>query len=195
MPVVIFDLSEVLIRGLLGVEEELVAYSSLPPREILRCMGGPILEAFCLGRISEQTYLEEVTRLASLKLPPDSLKALIRANFRKEIKGMPAFIRDLSKNHELYLLSDHAPEWANFIQQTHPFLQIFKARFFSFELGFTKKDPLSFLSILQTRNLSANECIFIDDSPENISSAAQIGLRGIQFVNRIQLEKDLEIFL
>ena len=195
MPALIFDLSEVLIRGLLGVEEKLASYSTLPPRDILRCMGGKILEAVCLGRISEETYLDEVIQLAGLSLSPDNLKTLIRANFRKEIEGMPALIRELSKGHELFLLSDHAPEWVNFILQTHPFLQVFKARFFSFELGFTKKDPLSFLSVLQTQKLSAAECLFIDDSPGNISCAAQIGLWGINFLNRTQLENDLENLL
>jgi hypothetical protein len=43
---------------------------------------------------------------------------------------MEDLVTQLARQHELILLSDHAAEWVGYIQGIHPFLSIFKARFF-----------------------------------------------------------------
>src|SRR5436305_1202527 len=58
--VIIFDLSEVLIAGLCGVEESLALRFRRPGPEILSAFGGELLIRLCRGEISEDFYLESI---------------------------------------------------------------------------------------------------------------------------------------
>ena len=59
------------------------------------------------------------------------------------------------------------------------------------QLGKTKKNPHTFLDVLEQMTYSASECLFIDDSAKNIEVAASVGISGIQFANAQQLHKEL----
>lgn len=50
--------------------------------------------------------------------------------------------------------------------------------FFSCELGFAKPDSRFFSEILDKLQISARHVLFIDDHPENVSSAGQVGIHG-----------------
>jgi FMN phosphatase YigB (HAD superfamily) len=86
----------------------------------------------------------------------------------EEIEGTVPLLVGLSANYEIILLSDHAKEWVAYIKSAHPFLGVFRETFFSYELGKTKKDPNTFLEVLERMKYRASECLFIDDNPRNI---------------------------
>ena len=44
-----------------------------------------------------------------------------------------------------------------------------------------KPDPKIYKTLLRRYNLKAEECVFIDDTEENVVSAQKIGLKGIVF--------------
>ena len=44
-----------------------------------------------------------------------------------------------------------------------------------------KPDPEIYKTLLRRYNLKAEECVFIDDTEENVVSAQKIGLNGIVF--------------
>ncbi len=104
---------------------------------------------------------------------------------------MEMLLDQLAMRHELVLLSDHAREWIEYIQEIHPFLRLFQSHHFSYELRQIKRQPSTFTKVLQRIQRQPSECLFIDDSPSNIASAAAIGLAGIQFENAQQLAKEL----
>jgi HAD superfamily hydrolase (TIGR01549 family) len=191
MPKIIFDLSEVLILGLVGIEKQLSSLVSTPEDEILACFGGQLLEEICSGNISEETYLQQIMANEKWDIQPETLKMVIRNNFHQEIEGTIPVLVSLSAKYEIVLLSDHASEWVSYIKTIHPFLSVFEQRFFSYELGKTKKNPHAFLEVLERMTYSASECLLIDDSLKNIEVAASVGISGIQFANAQQLHKEL----
>ncbi len=190
-PKIIFDLSEVLISGLIGVEKNLSAIIDLPEEEILKCFEGDLLQEICRGKISEDAYLQQVLRKRGWSIPVENLKTNIRDNFHREVEGTRAILFHLAEKYDVILLSDHAREWITYIKSVHPFLKEFKRMFFSYELGRTKKDPRTFEEVLEKISCPANECWLIDDSAENISIAASVGINGIQFKDARQLQKEL----
>jgi len=189
-PKIIFDLSEVLIFGLIGVEKNLSATVHLPENEILKCFAGQ-LEEICRGEISEDEFLQRILMQQGWSMPLELLKASIRDNFHREVEGTRSVLLHLAKKYEVILLSDHAREWVTCIKSIHPFLCVFKRTFFSYELGKTKKDPRTFDEVLEKMSYPANECWLIDDSAENIRIAASVGINGIQFKNAKQLQEAL----
>ena len=55
---IIFDLSEVLVVGLLGIERPLAVQLRVPELQVLRAFGGSRLERLFCGEITEDEYLQ-----------------------------------------------------------------------------------------------------------------------------------------
>lgn len=187
----IFDLSEVFIAGLLGIEKPLAARLRLDEQTVLPAFAGRLLEDLCCGRLTEDEYLARIRKRQRWRITPAELKRIIRRNFHRHVPGMAPLLRRLARKHELVLLSDHAAEWAAYIQRVHPWLRIFPTRFFSFELGQTKKRPSTFRKVLAAIGRRPDECLLVDDSAQNLAAAAVVGLRGIRFTSANALARAL----
>ena len=190
-PKIIFDLSEVLIMGLVGIEKPLSPMLNMPENEILPCFGGPNLQRICRGEISEDIYLQKIVEQQDWQISMDALKAIIRKNFHREVDGMKDILTHLAAQYEVILLSDHAAEWVTFIKQIYSFFDDFNKVFFSYELGGTKKEVNTFRKVLQQMNYQAQDCWLIDDSAKNIAVAESVGIHGVQFMTADQLKFEL----
>ena len=187
----IFDLSEVLIMGLVGIEKQLSPILNMPENEILPCFGGELLQSICRGKISEEYYLQKIVDHQNWQIEIERLKTIIRKNFHREVEGTKDILVHLANTHEVILLSDHAKEWVSYIRKIHSLFDVFHSVFFSYELGGTKKQSETFAKVLEEMNYGAQDCWFIDDSAANISVAANTGINGIQFKNADQLRFEL----
>ena len=188
---IIFDLSEVLIAGLLGIEKPLSRELSLPEAEIPSRFLGSLLEELLLGDISEEAYLRTIIERESWPVEIARLRQIILANFHREVEGSLAVLTSLDSKYELSLHSDHVREWISYIRSVHPFMQLFHHAFFSYELGRLKHDPQAFLIVLEQLAASPQDCLFIDDNPKNIQAAQSVGLPCICFRNAQQLRAEL----
>jgi phosphoglycolate phosphatase-like HAD superfamily hydrolase len=188
----IFDLSEVLISGLVGIERQLCHHVPASEDQILPCFGGPLLDELLLGNISEDTYLKAIVLREGWGTDISRLKEVIRNNFHNQVAGMLDILAALAPDHELALLSDHAEEWIAYIKSIHPFLSLFKRTFFSYELGELKRNPEAFSQVLKALSIPARRCLFIDDNPANVAVAQSVGLPGICFVDAEQLVSELQ---
>ena len=54
-----------------------------------------------------------------------------------------------------------------------------------------KPDPRIFQLALQRFGIKAEETVFIDDNPNNVAAANALGITGILFEGKEQLERDL----
>ncbi|MCU7496674.1 MAG: HAD-IA family hydrolase [Ignavibacteria bacterium] len=187
----IFDLSEVIINGLLGVERELAVTLGLPEKEIINSFWGKEFEELLTGEIDEDFYIDNLIKSARWNISRAELKEAIRRNFHEEVEGVIPLINSLSQKYKLYLLSDHSKEWIEYIMTVHPFLNIFEKVSFSYEFRMMKKDPAVFPELLRRLDLKPEECLFIDDHQRNVDNARLAGIDGIRFLNAEQLKEDL----
>ncbi len=188
----IFDLSEVLIAGLHGIEKVLAPRLQVGSELILPALGGHLLHQLCCGQITEDVYLSKTLEQQGWDIPQAEMKALIRENFHQHIPGMKELLFTLSNRYQLVLLSDHALEWVEYIHQIHPFLDVFTHQFFSYEIKQTKREHSAFLHVLTAIQREPDQCFFIDDNSLNVSVAQNVGIRGIQFFSSEQLSQELE---
>jgi FMN phosphatase YigB (HAD superfamily) len=188
---IIFDLSEVLIAGLVGIEKELSRELAIPEQEILPCFVDEVFKQLLVGSIPEEVYLAHV--IAKGRWPTDvaRLEAAIRRNFHNTVEGTTDILTDLACGYELALLSDHAREWISYIKAVHPFMGMFRHASFSFDLKGTKEHPATFLKALDAMSMSPEECLFIDDNLTNIRVAESVGIPSIRFLNAEQLAVEL----
>lgn len=192
---IIFDLSDVLIAGLRGIEKRLSRELALPEDQIRPCFGGNLIEELCLGNISEETYLKKIIEREGWQIEIARLQAIIRKNFHNQVDGTLPILMDLAPQYDLVLHSDHAREWISYIKSIHPFLKLFKRSFFSFELKRLKNDPDAFLMALDAISLPPQSCLFIDDNPANVEAAESVGIPSIHFLDATQLAVELERFV
>lgn len=189
---IIFDLGEVLIGGLYGIEGPLAERLAIHKEDILQAFAGPHLKDFCCGRISEDEYLDGIVERQAWPISLDELKRIVRANLEKRIPGMEPILDTLQGHYQLALHSDHAREWVSYVRAVHPFLERFDRAFFSFDLGHTKDEPEAFRKVLAALGRQAQECLFIDDQERNVRAAKSVGLATIRFVDPAQLVCALE---
>jgi len=80
---------------------------------------------------------------------------------------------------QLMLLSNTNELHIDFIKENVSFYEEFKACFDKFylshEINMRKPDATIFEFVLNENNLKAQDCIFIDDTPENTASAMDLG--------------------
>ena len=189
---VIFDLSEVFIAGLPGIEKRISSKLSIPEDGLLGCFRGDPLIQVLKGRISEDAYLSGILKRTGWNLELASLKRTLRDNFHVRIAGSLDILREVARTHPVALLSDHVREWVRYIESIHSFLDLFDERFYSCDLDKTKSDPTVFPEILCTLGYEPRECLFVDDRIQNVRNAESVGLPSIHFRDAVQLRADLE---
>jgi HAD superfamily hydrolase (TIGR01509 family) len=188
---IIFDLSEVIIAGLFGIEVPLAQRLRVPSHTILPAFGGDLLVELCCARLTEDEYLKRIISQQGWSVSPEHLKPVIRHNFHQHVPGMQSVLKRLKPRYELVLLSDHALEWMAYIRRVHSFFDKFGASFFSYELGQTKSDPTTFALVLDGLGRRPQQCLFVDDSERNVATARSVGLPSIRFVDSAQLVQQL----
>lgn len=101
------------------------------------------------------------------------------------VKDMEKLVKDIhSSGKKLFLLSNISEGFA----KTYPQVQWIKELFDNFDgivlsgtIRKTKPNKDIFEYLLKEFNLNPDECIFIDDSPINISGAKEVGIDGYIF--------------
>lgn len=105
-----------------------------------------------------------------------------------EIKGsvdILAELRDLG--YPLYALSNWAAETFDLVREQFEFLNWFDHMVISGKVGMVKPDPGIFEYLLQLIGRKAQDCLFIDDTEENIAAAQRLGFQTIHFKSSEQL--------
>lgn len=189
--VILFDLSETVIAGLVGIEIPLAPRLGVDEGRILPAFGGDLLRKLCRSELTEDQYLALVLQQQGWVIPAQELKQIVRRNFHTVVPGMWELLENLSARYELALLSDHGREWAAYIRGVHPELAIFKKQFYSYESGLLKSEPDAFNRVLELLDRKAVECLFVDDNPANVEAAEMAGLRGIWFAGAGDLRREL----
>lgn len=187
----IFDLAEVLIKGLVGIDNEVGKLIGSQSDNLLEKFGGENLRALCRNEITEDDYLKNIITKEKWNCSLNELKQIIRNNFHHIIVEMDDLVAELSKRYSLILLSDHAKEWIDYIEGYHEFLKYFSHRIYSFKTGHLKSEIHNFRKLLTDLDISSDSCLFIDDKKENVEMAQHCGIKGILFKDQEQLISEL----
>ena len=110
-----------------------------------------------------------------------------------EIPGMYELVEQLSRNYDLYLLTNaslrHHTYWPEY--RVSEFFG--ENVFLSADYQLLKPDQEYFRRALGTFGLKPEECLFIDDSPANAESAMRTGIHAVVFYGDAgRLRKDLQ---
>jgi len=94
------------------------------------------------------------------------------------------FIHELKEKVEkVVLLSNINYGVLTYIQEKFSWLTLFDQHFYSCEMKMLKPSKEIYKALLKGIDLPAKQCLFFDDSKENIQGAVECGLQGIVFTN------------
>ena len=85
-----------------------------------------------------------------------------------------------SEKYTLAVLSDAMPSILDFLER-YGIRKYFSAAVISTHVGAVKPDPKMFDAALSQLGAAPSECLFADDSPNNVRAAVRAGLHGVQF--------------
>jgi len=181
---IIFDLGAVLLNinynktieefKKLGVKNSSSFYSKKKQTNLFN-----LLET---GKISAEDFTTEVKK--ECKYGSDNqIVSAWNAMLLDLPKHRVSLLKDLNKKYDIYLLSNtnfiHISEFKNIMgyEKYEVFYKLFKKVYYSHEIGFRKPNKEAFQLILDENNLKANEVLFIDDSPQHIEGAKNLGIK------------------
>jgi 2-haloacid dehalogenase len=126
-------------------------------------------------------------------------RPLIEAYFERwaemmvgEIDGAIAILEELKNTgRELHALTNWSAETFPHARERFAFLEWFETILVSADVGLIKPDPAIFQLLVERIGRTPSECIYIDDNPKNVASAAALGFDAIAFRSAPQLRDAL----
>ena len=111
-----------------------------------------------------------------------------------EVPGMRELVERLKIiGYSVYGLTNWSMETFPEAREHFGILQMIERYVVSGAEGYVKPDPRLFQVLLDRYGLKAEECIFIDDNPDNVAAARKMGMQGIVFTSAENLREELKI--
>lgn len=116
-----------------------------------------------------------------------------RLQIRGEIPGMDEYLSELkSQGFRLFGLTNWCAKTFDVVRKEFEPVKKLEGIVVSAEVGLLKPYPEIYLKLLETYGLKAEECVFVDDHAENTVGSEAVGIKGITFTSKKQLETDLK---
>ncbi|MFH1663777.1 MAG: HAD-IA family hydrolase [archaeon] len=109
-----------------------------------------------------------------------------------EIKGMKELLKELKNHHLIAICSNN--NWDAYLAHEKKFGwdEIFDVKVLSGKYGVRKPDAKIYKILLKELGVKASNCVFVDDSEENVHGAQKAGMKGILFTSVPELVKELK---
>ena len=135
------------------------------------------------GSVSVPQFREEIRKLATIPLSNEQIDAAW-CSFLCEIPIEKLnLLLELKKKFRLLLLSNTNPLHIEKVadkefEKVHKTrADIFEKSYLSYEMGMAKPDIEIFEELLKDADVSASECLFLDDGLKNLEAAAKLGIQ------------------
>lgn len=177
---IIFDLGKVLVEYNFDVFYKELGYE--PEMETLIESAIPVLE-FESGRITRQEFYQKLKEIYKFEHSLADFEKVWSSVFTG-LTGLVNYARELKENYDIYILSNTDEIHFPLIWKEFPELHFFEDNLMlSYELDSVKPQKEIFERALKMFDLNPEDCLFIDDRPENIKGAAENGIAGVLFTN------------
>lgn len=136
------------------------------------------------GFLDRQSYLHEAAKITG-----KSVEEVVRGIATENTLNKPLvdYIKTLRPYYKVGMLSNVGRGWINDFFSEHDLHDLFDEAILSSEEGITKPNPLIFERAAERLGLTSQECVMIDDRPENCQGAEQAGMKAIEYRNNEQM--------
>ena len=99
-----------------------------------------------------------------------------------------------AEGFRLYFLSNFSRRAHEEYAHVLDFLPLMDGGILSYQEKIIKPEPAIYRLLMERYGLRAQECVFLDDTPQNVEEAVRQGMAGIVFRSREQAVKELQKF-
>ena len=193
---IIFDIGGVLVHlNWKNICEPLTALSDLSAADVRReVQNGPIVESSMLGQLTPQEFHQALCAKIHVNLPFGEFVEIWNSLLSENVE-IPPLVDELGTGHPLVIASNTEPTHFAYTKDNFGVLQAFDHFYLSYEMGLLKPDPAYFQHVLNGLQTEPNDCVFVDDRPENVESARLLGINALVFESVDKLRADLEAVL
>jgi glucose-1-phosphatase len=190
----LFDLGRVLIpfefnRAYRAME----TLTGLETSEIRwRLAATTLFREFETGLMEPEAFAAEVMRVLDFKCDLTEFGRIWNSIFLSETLIPEAVIRDLKSRYRLVVVSNTNQLHFEMLRTAYPIFEHFFGYILSYQVRAMKPDPAFYAAALDMAGCLPEECVFIDDLPENVEGAKLAGFDGIIFQSFPQLAVELK---
>ncbi|MFC2089729.1 HAD family hydrolase [Bacteroidota bacterium] len=193
---ILFDLGGVILD--LNVSGTLEAFLNLGfPKELLNYpnnMHTDIFFKYETGKITTAQFRNEIRELSGIDFSDDAFDSAWCMMLGKVPRNRTELLRSLSKNYQLYMLSNTSELHINtfegmfFDAAGYSLEEVFTKLFYSHEIGHHKPDPKAFEHVINEAGIQPEETLFLDDNIHNIKAAQELGFHAIHITRNLRME-------
>jgi putative hydrolase of the HAD superfamily len=152
-----------------------------------------VIDDFDSGRMGLDEYMTETLFFREREFTPEAFRAFMYA----QSKPFPDVLRiaeTLADDPQCFMaaLNNESLPINQYRIEEFQLRRYFRCFFSSCYLGVRKPDRKIYELALQLTQALPEECVFIDDRPENLEPARTLKMRAVRFSGADQLKKDLE---
>lgn len=149
-------------------------------KRVLFC--SPLWRELDRGTVTLSEIKTETARLLPARLRNQAAACL--ENWHVTMKPLPGakdFVAALkAAGKRLYLLTNAGLQFYTYFPREMD-LSLFDGRVVSAEEKLLKPDPAIYRRLMDRCSLDPADCVFVDDTPENVAAARRLGMRGVVF--------------
>ncbi len=181
---IIFDFGAVLIDLHRDRAVEKLKHLGLTDADSLlnNCHHKGVFQELELGNITTSQFYSVISSMTSVELTPAQIDVAWISFLGTIPQSKLELLKSLKTSHRVLLLSntnslhfDYCRQHI-FSTQGYTLSDLFHNIYLSYELHIAKPDPNIYLHLLSQENLRPEDCLFVDDSPENIAAASALGM-------------------
>lgn len=190
---IIFDIGNVLVKWDPVAIVSSVITSAGAVRVAEHCFAHPDWYEIDRGTLTIPEIIQRVVERTDID---EDIVAAIYHAVPASLTPIPETIQLLTQlkasGHRLYALSNMGHDNAAYLLATAPFWSEFDDKVISAEVKLAKPEIAIYEYLLNKNGLTNSDCIFIDDSLDNVKAAESLGIKGIHFVSSQQLRDALK---
>lgn len=150
-----------------------------------------LIRAFDTGEIGPADFYGEVMQKLDADIGQDAFFRIYCDIFSLNPPVLD-LLRRLKTGYRMLLLSNTDVERFSFIKKKFPEIFIFDDYVLSYEVGYLKPHPRIYKEALVKADVRAEECVFLDDLPENCEGARDVGMNAILYEPHTDLAAELK---
>jgi len=143
----------------------------------------PALAQYEQGRLTRAAFLEHVRRRTGFVGTDEEFVTIWRGMFRPDRAIVRAWRELVQGGVELWYWSNTSEMHVPWVFEAFPEIAIHTGTVLSYRIGVAKPDPRFYRLGLELMGASPQQCIFVDDDPQNCAAARDCGLTAVQHVD------------
>ena len=189
---IIFDLGNVIVNfDETSIFKTWAAASNKTAPEVIKYFkNSSARKSYERGEISSKEFYGKTIKELGMKMDFNSFKKTWNEIFTLN-KDVENIIKNLKNKFRLVLLSNTNELQYEYVKKNYSIVDIFDEHVLSYEVGYTKPNPMIYLTALKKARTLPFNCTYFDDIPEFVNVARLMGINAFQYKNTEKLRKDL----